>query len=165
MRTHQRKLRLAVVEWFDAAPGLLAMTIVTPLSKASFMSIAGLVAIEAASRRIAKLDRLHVTAIATHCLMCTLEVEIRDCVIECFPIELDDVGRSPLVIGMTMVAFLCPRVGLTPVEPFSQPAIRSDFLVACEAKRRLRLSGKRLVTVEAVLFELGMSIDEWPGGN
>ena len=141
------------------------MTIVAPLSKAPFMRIAGLVAIEAASRRIAKLDRLHVTAIATHCLMCTPELEVRGCVIECFPIELNDIGRSPLVIGMTMVAFLCHRIGLTPMEPSSEPAVRSDFFVACEAKRRLRLAGKRLVTVEAVLFELGMSIDEWPRGN
>ena len=106
MRTHQRKLRLVVVEWLDASPGLLAMTIVTPLSKAPFMRIAGLVAIEAASRRIAKLDRLHVTAIAAHCLMRTLKFKVRGCVIECFPIELNDVGCSPLVIGMAMVAFL-----------------------------------------------------------
>jgi hypothetical protein len=106
VRTHKRKLRLAVIEWLDSPPGILAMTIITPLSKAPFMRITGLVAIEAASRRIAKLDCLHVTAIAAHCLMRPLEFEVRGCVIECFPIKLDDVGRSPLVIGMAVVAFL-----------------------------------------------------------
>ena len=106
MGPQKRELCLAVVERLDAPPSVLVMTILALLPEAPFVRIARLMTIEAASGGVAELDRWQVTTTTLHRFVCAFEFEIRHCVIECFSIKLDDVGSSPLVIGMAMVAFL-----------------------------------------------------------
>lgn len=52
------------------------------------------------------------TALATNGLVCILELIIRKGVIKCFPVELIDVGATPLMVGVTVPAFLFHRIGL-----------------------------------------------------
>ena len=137
---HQRKRGLAVVERLDAAPSVLAVASIALLAETALVGIDRLVTVEAASRCISELHRLHMTAVATRRLVGTLEIEIREGVIECFPVELNDVRTPPLVIRVAVLAIPFRRIGLTPVETLSQPTIGGDLLVARKTKTRLRLA-------------------------
>ena len=107
-----------------------------------------------------KFCRWCVTSDARHCFVLVPELEIRKCMIECLAVQLDDVGVSSLVIGMTMVAFLFCGIRLAPMESLACRTIRSNFFVALKAEPRLGSSRERLVTVAALLLQLDMSIDE-----
>jgi len=133
MRAPERELGLVVVVRFDAAPGGLAMAVLAYFPQATLVRIIRLMAVEAAPRRIAELHRLHMTAAAQYGLMRIAQLEIRKSVIECFAIELHDVGISSLVIGVTMCALQFCRIRLSPVESLTCQPIRGDFLVACQA--------------------------------
>jgi hypothetical protein len=84
-------------------------------------------------------------------------------VIEGLAVQLDDVGISPLVIRMTMAAFLFRCLRIAPMKPRTGLAICGNFLVAGHAEPRLRAWRKRFVAVAALLLELGMSGHERPG--
>ena len=140
VRTLERELGRVVVERLDAAPGGFAMTIVALFAKTPLMRIVRLMAVEATSGCVAELYRLHMATGALYRLMCVPQLEIRKCVIECFAIELNDVGVAPLVIGMTMGAFLFYCIRLTPVKPLTRRTIGGNFLVTRKAEPRLRFS-------------------------
>jgi len=107
------KLSLVVVEWFDATPSRLAVTIVARFPEASLVRFVHFMTVEAASGCVAVLNRWCVASIALNGLVSVTQFEIRERVIERFAIELHDVGFSPLVIGVAMVAFLFRRIRLT----------------------------------------------------
>jgi hypothetical protein len=150
----QRELRFVVVERLDTTPPCFAVTTVAHLAETSLVGIVRLVAVEAASRSVAELYVLRVTTDARHGFMCIPKFEIRERVIERLPVQLDDIGLAPLVIGMAMVAVLVYCLGLTPVKSFARPAVVGRFLVASEAEPTLRPACERCVTVAAILFEL-----------
>jgi hypothetical protein len=152
----------AVVEWLDLAPSRFAMATVAFFAKAPLVRIVRLMTVEAASGRLAEFCRRRVTAAARNRLVRVSELEIRRCMIECLAVQLDDVGASSLVIGMTMVAILLCGVRLTPMKTRARRTIGSDFLVTPKAEPRLGLSRERLVTVAALLLELGMPLDDRP---
>jgi hypothetical protein len=158
----ERKLSLAVIERLDLTPYGFPVAIVAFLTKAPFVRILLLVTVEAAPGRLAELFRWGVTAGARHCLVRVPEFEIREGVIERLAVELDDVGISSLVIGMTVVAFLFCGIRLAPVKPLARRAIGSNVLVAIDAAPRLGSSRERFVTFVALLLELGMSLDYRP---
>ncbi|HMA73171.1 MAG TPA: hypothetical protein VKP67_17070 [Xanthobacteraceae bacterium] len=116
------------------------MTALTFIAEASFVGIVRLMAIVAAPGRVAKLHSLQVAAAALYRLVSIAQLEIRESVIECFAVELDDVGFPALVIGVAVGAVLLCGIRLPSVKsPTCQP-IRGRFLVACEAQPRLRFS-------------------------
>jgi hypothetical protein len=133
MCTLERERRLVVVERFDLGPCGLAMTIVAGFPKTSLMRIVRLVTIEAATGRVAELCRLRVTADARYCLMCVPERKIRQFVIERLAVQLDDVGISPHMVCMAMIAFLSFCIQLTPVKSLTGRKVRGNFLVARNA--------------------------------
>src|SRR5215472_5399065 len=133
MRAPKRKLRLVVVVRLDATPGGLAMAVLAYFPQSFLVRIIPLMAVKAAPRRIAKLHRLYMTAVAQYDLMRFPQLKIRKSVIECLAIELHDVGISSLVIGVTMCALQSCRIRLSPVESLMSQPIRADFLVACQA--------------------------------
>ncbi|HWN52970.1 MAG TPA: hypothetical protein VNO18_24670 [Xanthobacteraceae bacterium] len=140
MRAVERELGLVVVVRFDATPCRLAMAALAYFPKATLVRIIRLMAVEAAPRRIAKLHRLHMTAAALHGFVSVAQLEIRKSVIEGFTIKLDDVGVSPLVIGVAVGAVLLCRIRLSPVKSLTCRPIRGSFFVACQAKSCLRFS-------------------------
>ena len=116
VRTLQRKSGLAVVERLCARPCGFAMTIVARFPQTPLMWIFRLMAIEAAPRCVAELYILSVTAAALQRLVGVSKFEIRGCVIKYLAIKQDDVSISPLVIGVTISAFLFRCTRLTPVK-------------------------------------------------
>ena len=60
----------------------------------------------------------------------TVEREIRETVIKCLAIELNDVRAAALVISVTRSAFLSHRVCLAPVKAPALQPIRSNLFVA-----------------------------------
>ena len=158
--THERKAGLAVVERLDAAPGFLAVASVALLAETPLMGIGGLVAVEAPSWRFSELHGLHMTTVATCRLVGAPQIEVRESVIERFPVELDDVGISPLVIRVAMLAIPFRSVGLTPVKSLSRTAVSGDLLVTRKTETGLRLAGKRLMALSTFLLELGVPPDQ-----
>ncbi|HEY6257721.1 MAG TPA: hypothetical protein VIY51_18220 [Xanthobacteraceae bacterium] len=163
MRTLKRELRAVVVERLYATPCRLGMTTVACFSETPLMRIVRLVTVEAAPGRVAEFYRLRMTVAARHGRVCVPEREIRNRVIESLAVQLDDVGVSPLVIRMTMNAFLLRRIRITSVQPPAHLTVGGNFLVARETEPRLRTLRKRLVTVPALLLELGMPGHQRPG--
>jgi hypothetical protein len=133
MCTLKRELGLVVVERFDAPPCCLGMTVVARFPKATLVWIDRLVTVEAASGCVAELYRLNMTPATLHRFVSVMQLEIRKCMVECFAVELDDVGISPLVIGVTMGAFLLHCIRLSSVKPLAGRPISGSFLVACQA--------------------------------
>ena len=90
------------------------------------------------------------------------EGEVRHGVVECFPIELNDIGVSAFVVGVARPAFLFRRIELTSVESPAGRAIRRDVLMTIETLVGLGLARKRRMTGKAVRLELGMPVNERP---
>jgi len=156
MSTLKTELRLVVVERLEAPPRRLAMAIVAGLPKTPLVRIVCLVTIEAPSGRVAELDLPRVTVAARYRPVGVPQLEIRESMIEGLAVELDDVGLSSHMVGMTMGAFLFLRIRLPPMESPARRLVRRDVFVARKAKPRLRLPRKRLVTAAALLLELGV---------
>jgi hypothetical protein len=129
-----------MIERLDALPCRLDMAILARLSKVPLVPIAGLMTLETAAGCLAELGCLLMTGVAFHGFMPITQLKIRKGVIESLAIELDDVGVSPLVIGVTMGALVLRRVRLPPVKPLMRKPIRTDFFVACHAEACLRFS-------------------------
>lgn len=159
----KRKLCLAVIERLDPTPAVLAVATVAFVAEALLVGIFRLVTVEAAPRRATESDLGRMAAAALHRFVAALELEVCKGVIERFPIELDNVDVSPLMVGVAVFAFLAQGISLAAMEPFPVPAIGGDVLVARKAEASLRLPRKRLVTVVALLFKLGMSRNQGSG--
>jgi hypothetical protein len=136
----KRELGLVMIEQLDPSPCRLDMAILTCLSEAPLVPIACLMTVEAAPGSLAELGRLQVAAAALHRFVRITQLKIRKAVIESLTIELDDVGVSPLVIGVTVGAVLLRRVRLPSVKSLVSEPIRRDFFVACQAEACLRFS-------------------------
>jgi hypothetical protein len=87
-------------------------------------------AINATSRRIAEFCRFGMTAAALHGPVCVSQCKLGRAVIERFAVELDDIGISSLVVGVTMGAILPRCIRLATVKPFASNEISSNFFVA-----------------------------------
>jgi hypothetical protein len=158
----EREPGSVVVIRLDAAPCRFAVTIVAGLSKTAPMRIIRLVAVEAASGRVPEFGRFRVATDTRHCFVCLAENKICERVVEGFTVEQHDIGLSPLVIGMTMIAVLLRSLRPQPMKSFHRRPVRSDFLVTGKAEPTLRPSREWLVTVAALLLELDMSGDDRP---
>jgi hypothetical protein len=81
-----------------------------------------------------------VAASALHGFVRIAQLKIRKGVIESFAVELDDVGVSPLVIGVTVGAILLRGIRLPSMKSLMREPIGGGFFVACQAEARLRFS-------------------------
>lgn len=147
---------LAVIECLDAAPAILAVAAIALLTEPLFVRLLRFVAVVAASGGTAEGDCCRVAAVAAYRLVAALELEVRGGVIEGLAVELDDIGVSPLVVGVTVLAVLVQGVRLAAVKASTIPAVIGRLLVARDAEPGLRLPGKRLMAAVALLFELGV---------
>jgi hypothetical protein len=154
-----------MVEHFDARPTVLVVTALARFAKSTFVRIDRLMTIHALAGRTSEFRRCIVTFVAGDRDVSTVEREIRETVIKCLAIELNDVRAATLVISVTISAFLFRRVRLASVKAPARQPIRCNLFVARKAQVALRLSRKRHVTLRALLFKLGMPLDERPGSN
>lgn len=89
--------------------------------------------IDAPLAGIAEFFRRPVTSIAWNGLVRVPQRKIRKAMIESLSIELDNVGISPLVIGVTLGAIMSRGIRLTPVKSLTCRSIRSNVLVTRQA--------------------------------
>lgn len=129
----ERKPGLVMVERLDSTPCRLAVAILACFPQPSFMRITRLVTIDAPLAGIAELFRRLVTSIAWNGLVRVPQRKVRKAVIEGLPIELDNVGISSLVIGVTLGAIMSRGIRLTPVKSLTRRSIRSNVLVTRQA--------------------------------
>jgi hypothetical protein len=163
MRTLQRKLGGVVIESLQVRPRVFTVALVASLAELAFVRIARLVAVEAEPGRIAKLGVLNVTIAARRRLVSALQAEIRSCVIESLAIQQHDIGASAFVVGVADPAFLFRRVELVAVKASARQPVRCNLLMTFEALAGLRLPRKCGVASEALLLELGVTLDERTG--
>jgi hypothetical protein len=162
MRSLKPELGLVMIERFDPLPCGLKMAVVAGFSEASFMWITRFVTIEAAPGCISKFYRLRVTAAALDRFVSIAEFEVRECVVECFAIKLNNVGGSPFVVGMAVSAVLFSRIRLPSVKLLAFLTIDGNVFVTRETQARLRFSREWFVAVATILLELRMSVDHRP---
>ena len=105
-----------MVEHFDARPTVLVVATLARIAKSAFVRIDRLMTIHAAAGRAAEFGRGLVTLVAGDRDVSTVEREIRETVIKCLAIELNDVRAATLVISVTISAFLFRRVRLASVK-------------------------------------------------
>ena len=101
VRAHQREPRLGVIVGLDPPPGFLAVTALARRAESSLVRVIALVAVEAASGRLAVLLALRMTAVAADPLVRPRQHEICERMIERLAIDLDDIERASLVIRVT----------------------------------------------------------------
>ena len=101
VRAHQGELRLGVIVGLYLTPGFLPVTTLARRAESSLVRVIILVAVEAASGRLAVLLALHMTAVAADPLVRPCQHEICERMIERLAIELDDIERASLVIRVT----------------------------------------------------------------
>lgn len=160
VRANQRKPRLGVIEGLHAAPGVLAMTAIAFFPQPALVRIIRLVAIETAPGGLAIFRALPMATIAACSLMRPNKYEVGECMVEGFAVELNNIKRASLVVGMTHVARTLRRFGVAAMEAAHALPIGGDRLVARQAKASLRLPRKGLMTAVAVLFQVRMPRDE-----
>jgi hypothetical protein len=159
------KLCFGMVEDLDASPIILAVAALARFAKSTLMRIDRFMTIHAPAGRTAEFSRGIVTLVAGNRDVSIVEREIREAMIKCLAIELNNVSPPTLVISVAISALLFRRVRLASVKAPARQPIRRNLLVACKAQVALRLSRKWHVTLRALLFELGMALDERPGSN
>jgi hypothetical protein len=106
VRAYERKPRLAVIEGFHLAPTVFAVASITLLTQTSLVWINGSVTVDAAGRCDTEFGIFCMTAIAARSFMATCEREIGERVVECLPIQLNDIGCAPLVFHVAMLALV-----------------------------------------------------------
>ena len=156
----ERKLGRVVIERLDLAPCDFAVAIVAFLAKAPLVRIFRLMTVETAPSGLSVLRVPCVAAVATCTPVGADQCEVGECMVEGFTVQLDDVERAPFVFGVARLALAFRRFGVAAVETACALPIRSDRLVARQAKPGLRLTRKGLVAAVAVLFKLRVPIDE-----
>jgi len=111
VRSCQPEFGLAVVKWLGRTPARFAVACRTVFAKAAFMRLAGLVTGDASGGRIAEFHlerpglRIHfMAAAAVCCLVLSLQREICELVVECFPIEIDCICLAAFVVAVAVLA-------------------------------------------------------------
>jgi hypothetical protein len=160
VRLMEREFGRSVVEGLGMAPFGFAVTLVAAFPQSPLMRINGLVTVKAASRRTPELGGRSVTAAARHRHMRIPQREICRCVIEGFPVELNDIAIAADVVAMAMATVLFRSIRPAPMHSLASRTICGNLLVAGKTEVRLRLAGERLMTFAALLLELGVSFHD-----
>lgn len=163
MGAGQRKFGLGVIEGLGPMPGLDGVAVLAGGAEIAFVSIGLAMAVDACSRRLAEFDVWRVATAARGGGMRTGELEVGCRMVEGFAIQLDDVERPALVVGVAVLAVRRRRSALAAVKAALLGAICSNVFVAIEAALGLRLFLEFLVALAAIVFELGMPLNHRTG--
>ena len=129
-----------MIECLDARPTIGVVAALARFAKSTFVRIDCLMTIHAQAGRIAEFRRCIVTLVAGDRDVSTVEREIRETVIKCLSIELNDVRAATLVISVTISAFLFHGVRLASVIAQVRQPVRGNLFVARKTQVTLRLS-------------------------
>lgn len=95
----------------DGLPVCLAMTVGAFIAKVSAMRFVFLVTVDAERGSFPVGLVRDMTAVAARNLVCALQAEIRVSVIEGLLVKLHDIGITPLMLGMAVIALGVDAVG------------------------------------------------------
>ncbi len=98
------------------------------------MRISVPVTIDAAARRVAKLHFGQMTTVASRVFVAAIELKVRKCVIERFPVELHDVSGPAFVIRMAAFALRLRGIVTLSMQAASKLPVLGDVFVAGEAE-------------------------------
>jgi hypothetical protein len=158
MPTRQRKMGLRMIEGANARPIVFAMALLACLTQPALVFVLCFVAPNTLAWSVSKLGFRRVTAFASRVFVAANEREVRRYVIECFFIELHDVGGPSLMVRMADVAVGLGGAGLLAMQAPAEVPVARGILVAGKAKTGLRGFSECLVAISAILFKLRMSL-------
>ena len=159
VRPHELEIGLIVIEGLPLAPGRVAVAALALLSERSFVRLVLLVAAHARRRGVAEFLARGMAAVAPGCRMGAGQLEVAEGVVERLGIEEHDIRSAALVVGMTVLAFDALNIRTPAVETRLAVDVPGHVLVAVETEPALARFRERLVTVPALLLELGMALD------
>ena len=137
VRADEGEPGFAVVEPFNLAPGLLAVTGIALFTQSTLVGIIALVTVKAAPGRFAVFHVLarvlDVAALAACSLVGPLQREVGEPMVEGLAVELNDIEWATLVVGVTNLALRLGCFGVAAVETAAALPIRGNRLVACQA--------------------------------
>lgn len=158
MGSGQWKIRVPGVIEFNVGPACLLMTGNTILAETPTMKIILLMTGHTLTRCFMEIPFVIMTITAGQSCMSVFEHEISKIVIECFPVEPDDVVAPSLVLDVTGGTFRIPGRFKSAVKTRPGRLVLHDvqMIVAAKAQIPLQRFGKRRVTITAVLLDSGM---------
>lgn len=159
MIAFQREFRRAVIE-ARFLPAIGVVTTAAALPKCTAMFIDHFVAAITFATRRTNFFSGCVTAPALQFAVFAFQREVGGAVIKIIAIEPDDIGRAPLVIGMTLFTRQRGVVFQLAVKAFFGGDVGTDHIVALHAELILRLLGERYVAFCALSFQFGVALDE-----
>lgn len=162
VRALQGKPRLAMIEGFRITPLHDRMAVIAPFAEPAAMWIDLPVTFKTGRWSLAEFDFWSVAALAGHALVGVDKFIVGRIVVECFSIELVDVGSAAFVVSMTLFAFPLQRLRLPAMDTTVRHTIGGDVLVTVQAKFRLRVPREWFVTFSALPFQLGVPFDHRP---
>lgn len=150
------KARFVVVKNLLLQPCILGMTRAALPAEIPFVLVISFVTSKARRRRLA-VRRLRLVTLPTlHCLMCTVQREIRGGMIEHGCIELHDIGFAAFVIGVACFAFRVLDFLAFAMKAGLRTDIARNVFVAVQAKTPLAFLRVRLMTAITGRFPLRM---------
>lgn len=129
MGTGQGKPGLGMVERLHFRPTINNVAAIAFCAELSLVRLGFPMAGDAFSRRFPILHRWLMTPFASCRFVCSCKGEIGVAVIECLLVELNNIGSTSFVLGMTILAFCRDRILTPPMEAALLLAIIGDILV------------------------------------
>ncbi|MBW2390095.1 MAG: hypothetical protein JRG89_16930 [Deltaproteobacteria bacterium] len=159
----ERILGLRVIE-LCGAPSLLTVAVAALLSKLAGMSILGLMAAVAITRRVAVLGLFtdRVTARAARRAMGAEQGVVGRIVVEAVWVQSQDVVTSTLVLRVAAATGQPLGASISSVKALACASIRCDILMAEHAQRRLAARLERAVALAAVVLGLCVRFGDRP---
>ena len=145
---------------FGLFPVALVMTVGAFGTQRAFVHVVFAMANAALGRRLAIFLTRHVTLIALKRLVFATQQEVALTVIKLLLVKVDHLRLAPLVIRVANATGLG---FLPPMKTSLGSHISADVLVAIGAQSRLRSPIELDVTLFAVVFQFGMSLDKLAG--
>lgn len=158
MGTRQSEAGLTVVEGFGLFPVRFIMAITALCAHTAFVNVRGLMAVYALTGCVSEFTWSRMARFAARAFVGAAQIEVAEGVIECFPIELNDIGGAALVLGVARIALGFRGLLLLAVETAPVRSIICGCLMTGQAKLRLPWLRKRFVAVRTGRFELGMRL-------
>lgn len=158
VRAGQRKFRGRMVE-LRVRPRGGVVARAAAAAQLALMNVSFLVTCDALIRRLAERLASGVAAAASGARVAAGEREVGEIVIECRGAEFDDVRLAALMFRVTRTTLRALCVWHATVIAPSGARVRGDVLVTGEAQLRLTRPVAAVMTLRAILFEVGMTFD------
>lgn len=144
------------------SPGPLRMALGTGFPQPAEVGIVFFMAIDTTRRRFPVFFPGNMAVAALGGTMLALEDEVRCFMTEGFQVQLNDVCGPAFMVGVTMFALVPFHLGIAAMKPFFLFEVNTHRLVALQALFILSAFFKQDVTLGALRFVFGVTLDHRP---